>query len=231
MGKKEDIEIASLKGFRIHSLQQKLSKVILLPEEEKVISAWAGIRCTIAPTYRGFKEYPGQLYLTSKRLIWIQKGNHLFDLPLEDLISFSLVDWKIPKWGPYYPGEKRISIKSTSSKNINEFFKLNFGSPYGKLEDKQDLFTFEKIKQAVEDATENRRKEIQREKSKVQVILDFSGLKKTIEQGEIIMTTFKCPSCNATLPLPDHGNLLICEYCNAPIKAIDIFEKIKSLLE
>jgi primosomal protein N' len=51
------------------------------------------------------------------------------------------------------------------------------------------------------------------------------------EKGGIIMTTFKCPFCNANLPIPDRGTLLLCEYCNAPIKAIDIFEKIKALLE
>ncbi|UCH02186.1 MAG: zinc ribbon domain-containing protein [Candidatus Bathyarchaeota archaeon] len=28
-----------------------------------------------------------------------------------------------------------------------------------------------------------------------------------------------------------HGKVLICNYCNAPIKAVDIFEKVKSLLD
>ncbi len=226
MGYKEDFERARL--------QDRLSKVILLPEEEKVISSWDGLRYTINTTSRkGFNRLPGQLYLTNKRLIWIQNGTYLFDLPLEDLISFSLVDWRPPKWGPYYPPEKRISIKSTSSKNIKEFFKLKFGSPHGKREVEQDPFTFEEIKKTVEEATQNRTKEIQLEKTskRIQVVLDFSSLKTTIEKGGVIMTTFKCPSCNAILPIPDHGKLLICEYCNAPIKAIDIFEKIKSLLE
>jgi hypothetical protein len=225
MGYKEDFERARF--------QEKLSKVILLPEEEKVISTWVGVRCTLAPPYRGLKEYPGQLYLTSQRLIWIQNGTFFFDLPLEELISISLVDWRIPRWGPYYPPTKRISIKSTSSKNINEFFKLNYGAPYGKLEDRQDPFIFEEIKKTIEEATQNRTKEIHQEKTskRIQVVLDFSGLKKTIEKGGIILTTFKCPSCNAMLPIPYHGKLLICEYCNVPIKATDIFEKIKSLLE
>ncbi len=214
-------------------LQQKLSKVIFLPEEEKVLSAWFSMRCTIAPTFRGYAEHPGLLYLTNKRLIFLQREMFFFDLPLEDLIIFSLVDWKIPKWGPYHPGEKRISIKSTSSKNINEIFKMSVGSSYGKLEGEQHPLTFEKIKKVIETTTQNRTKEIQREKTgkRIQVVLDFSSLKKTIEKGGVIMTPFKCPSCNAMLPLPDHGKLLICEYCNAPIKAIDLFEKIKSLLE
>ena len=82
MGKKEDIEFANLQEFRIHSLQQKLSKIILLPEKEKVISAWTGMKCTIVPTYRGFDEHPGQLYLTNKRLIWIQDEMFSFDSSL-----------------------------------------------------------------------------------------------------------------------------------------------------
>ena len=101
----------------------------------------------------------------------------------------------------------------------------------GKLEVEKHPFIFEKIRKAIEEAIQNRIKEIQQEKKRIQVILDFSSLKKTMENGGVIMTTFKCPSCNALLSIPDHGKTMFCRYCNAPIKAIDIFEKIKSLLE
>ena len=106
-------------------------------------------------------------------------------------------------------------------------------APKRRIEVGKHPFTFEKIKKTIEEATQNKKKKIQQEKVKdrIQVILDFSGLKKTMEKGGLIMTTFKCPSCNAMAPIPDHGKTLVCEYCNAPIKAIDIFEKIKSLLD
>ena len=229
---------------RIQSLQKIISETILLPQEEKVITAWAGMRISRDVSSRSsdlpfegssyevsFITSLGLLYITNRRLIWLQNESFIFDLPLEDLSSFSLVERRTPNSGAYDLPITSISVKSTSSKNINEVIRLNFVSPYGKLVVGKQPFTFDKIKKTVEEATQNRRKEIHREKKRIQIILDFSSLKKTLEKGGVIMTTFQCPACNAMLPIPDHGKLLICKYCNAPIKAIDIFEKIKSLLE
>jgi hypothetical protein len=210
-------------------LQDILSEAILLPEDEKIISVWPGMRCTLNISSNRFDKYPSLLYLTNKRLIWIQKKLFNFDLPLEDITSFLLVEWKIQGVLSSHQ-ERGISIKSTS-RNIDELIEFKIGSPTGKIQSGKYPFTFETIKKTVEKTTQNRRKEIQQAKKRIQVILNFSSLKKTIEKGELIMTTFKCPSCNAMLPIPDHGKLLICEYCNAPIKATDIFEKIKTLLE
>ena len=36
---------------------------------------------------------------------------------------------------------------------------------------------------------------------------------------------------DTSVPFPDHGKVLVREYCNTPIKPIDIFEEIKSLIE
>jgi hypothetical protein len=65
MGKKEDNEISKIQEFRIHSIKQNFPKVILLSEEEKVISVWVCMKCTITPTDRGFYEHLGQLSLTN----------------------------------------------------------------------------------------------------------------------------------------------------------------------
>jgi len=65
MGKKEDNEISNIQEFRTHSLKQNFPKVILLSGEEKIISAWVCMKCTITPTYRGFYEHPDQLSLTN----------------------------------------------------------------------------------------------------------------------------------------------------------------------
>jgi uncharacterized Zn finger protein (UPF0148 family) len=68
-------------------------------------------------------------------------------------------------------------------------------------------------------------------KEKIQIILDFSSLKDALSKGGIVMTAYKCPICNGTLDLPEAGKVLICKYCGTPIKPIDIFEKVKSLIQ
>jgi DNA-directed RNA polymerase subunit RPC12/RpoP len=45
------------------------------------------------------------------------------------------------------------------------------------------------------------------------------------------MTSYKCPECNAKLDIPETGKVLICKYCGTPIKPVDIFEKVKSLIQ
>jgi hypothetical protein len=159
MRKKEDNEISNLQDFRIHKLQQQLSKVIFLSMEEKVISAWTGNRI-LRPYSRGSVEASGQLFLTNNRLIWIQSQTFSFDLPLEEFISFSLIDWKKIEWGPYYPAEKKIALKSTSSKKINKVFTLNFEYPTGKLEGENHPVIFEKIQKTIEEVVQKRMNEL-----------------------------------------------------------------------
>ena len=68
------------------------------------------------------------------------------------------------------------------------------------------------------------------EKRNVQIILDFSSLKDVMSKGGVIMTAYNCPKCNGMVDLPESGKILICKYCGTPIKPVDIFEKIKSLI-
>jgi DNA-directed RNA polymerase subunit RPC12/RpoP len=44
------------------------------------------------------------------------------------------------------------------------------------------------------------------------------------------MSSYNCPKCNAMLDIPEAGKVMICKYCGAPIKPVDIFDRIKSLL-
>lgn len=73
--------------------------------------------------------------------------------------------------------------------------------------------------------------EMEKDKANVQVILDFSSLKDVMSKGGIVMTTHKCPNCNGMVDIPETGKVLICKYCGTPIKPVDIFEKIKSLIQ
>jgi Zn finger protein HypA/HybF involved in hydrogenase expression len=64
----------------------------------------------------------------------------------------------------------------------------------------------------------------------VQIIIDFSSLKEAMSKGGLVMTTYKCPNCNGMVNIPEAGKVLVCQYCGTPIKPVDIFEKIKSLI-
>jgi len=73
--------------------------------------------------------------------------------------------------------------------------------------------------------------EINTEPRNVQIIVDFSSLKDEMAKGGVVMTTYKCPNCNGMVDIPEDGKILVCKYCGTPIKPVDIFEKIKSLIQ
>ncbi len=75
------------------------------------------------------------------------------------------------------------------------------------------------------------RGEINSDKTNIQIILDFSSLKDIMAKGGLIMATYKCPNCNGMVNIPEAGKVLVCQYCGTPIKPVDIFEKIKSLIQ
>jgi DNA-directed RNA polymerase subunit RPC12/RpoP len=70
-----------------------------------------------------------------------------------------------------------------------------------------------------------------KEKANEQIILDFSSLKDVMAKGGLVMTTYKCPNCNGMVNIPEAGKVLMCQYCGTPIKPVDIFKKIKSLMQ
>ena len=84
----------------------------------------------------------------------------------------------------------------------------------------------------INDLIRNRLLEIEEEKKKqrIQYILDFSFLKAEMEKGGLVMQTIKCPSCHASIQLPDSGNSLKCQYCGSQILAQDVFDKMKGLI-
>ena len=72
--------------------------------------------------------------------------------------------------------------------------------------------------------------EAKRDKDRIQVVFDFSSLKDVLAKGGVVMSSYNCPKCNAMLDIPEAGKVMICKYCGAPIKPVDIFDRIKSLL-
>lgn len=74
------------------------------------------------------------------------------------------------------------------------------------------------------------RREISKQPSQQHVHIDFSSIKDYLKNGGVVMQTFKCPGCGASLEFPDKDDSTTCQYCGNKIKAVDLFEKIKSLL-
>jgi len=72
--------------------------------------------------------------------------------------------------------------------------------------------------------------EAEKKKERVQIVLDFSGLKEYMKQGGLTLQQTKCPSCGAPIKLPEKGNQIVCEYCKSTVYAQDIFQKIKDLI-
>lgn len=73
--------------------------------------------------------------------------------------------------------------------------------------------------------------EMNKERGNVQIVLDFSSLKDVMSKGGLVMSTYKCPNCNGIISIPEAGKVLMCQYCGTPIKPVDIFEKVKSLIQ
>jgi hypothetical protein len=74
-------------------------------------------------------------------------------------------------------------------------------------------------------------REINKEEEFVQIMIDFSTLKDVMARSGILMTTYECPNCKGTVKIPEAGNIIICQYCRTPIRPMEVFRKIKSLIQ
>jgi DNA-directed RNA polymerase subunit RPC12/RpoP len=63
------------------------------------------------------------------------------------------------------------------------------------------------------------------------VIADFASLRELLNENGVVMSAYNCPKCSNMVDIPENGKILICKHCGNPIKPVDIFEKIKSLIE
>jgi ribosomal protein S27AE len=64
-----------------------------------------------------------------------------------------------------------------------------------------------------------------------EAIADFASLTVFLKENGVIMTAYNCPKCSNMVDIPENGKILICKHCGNPIKPMDIFEKIESLIE
>ena len=75
------------------------------------------------------------------------------------------------------------------------------------------------------------RESFERVKPKKVFTIDFVELAKLISSTGIIVKAIRCPNCGANIELPKKGDVMKCPYCNVTIKAIDVYDMIKKLLE
>ncbi len=66
--------------------------------------------------------------------------------------------------------------------------------------------------------------------NKGNVFINFSSIKEYLKNGGVVMQTFKCPGCGASLEFPDNVDTTTCQFCGNKIKAVDLFEKIRNLI-
>jgi len=202
---------------RVQKPESTISQSLVLGKGEEILAGWDGA------SLDGSLRFLGSLILTTRRLMWLERKEtgmlkrktsyHLaYSLKLEDLLQILYSPSSV------YPDNEDVEITD------------NLGKKYSyRLTRMQE---YPSCKHLVMKTIEKRKKEIESEKRKerVQVVLDFSSLKDYMENGGLIMQTFRCPHCSAPVEFPEKGKTIKCVHCGAKIYARDIFEKIKELI-
>jgi hypothetical protein len=62
-------------------------------------------------------------------------------------------------------------------------------------------------------------------------IADFGSLMTYLKDKGVVMSAYNCPKCSNMVDIPDTGRIIICRHCGNPIKPVDIYEKIKDLIQ
>src|SRR2546426_9125634 len=172
---------------------------------------WAQEKGAHASMWRGY------LVLTSQRLLFMQQVGMLTktymvkeSIDLESLVNVSVQG--VVK-------TLHVTFQSSGS-SVNRIFHGTHGKGY-----------FE-IQNAIQSGRNARVMVMEEEKkrSRIQYVLDFSFLKTRLEKGGMIVSTIQCPSCSASLALPDAGTSTRCPHCGQSVVAQDIFNRMKGLI-
>lgn len=205
-----NLEITLL-DMDIQSGNPDMSSVVLSGPRSHDIKTWS---------------FPGYLVITNKRLLFIEQIWGFLgpkdEYNLRDIIDLeSIQGMSIYK---KFPGGLRLGIRYNSHGAIHERgFK-------GSNLDENYLYG---LKRMIEDLLNRRIAEVEEEKKKerIQYVIDFSFIRSQLDKGGIALTTIKCPNCGANVSVPDSGNFFTCNYCNSTIHAMDVFQKMKGLIE
>jgi len=207
----------------------------IMGKGEKALACWSGFKATLMPRIAGGQtsysdvDQGGALLLTNRRLLWLEQ--HV-TTRRGFIFSTTESSWLV-KSEILLDGIKGISGSSGDSQSwasaLSETHIVDANGEHGfRL-----FYAFwELFKPAVEAAVVLRQDEVEREKrqDKVQVLLDFSFLRKYMEDGGMVVQNLKCPECGASVKFPDAGSQSVCDHCGANIYANDVFKKIKDLI-
>src|SRR2546427_8777669 len=191
---------AFLKNYR-SQMTSKLSSTVSLEINEETVWAWPGNSMVRLPSVLGslagqmgvsqIAEHAGHLFLTSERLIWLQDGMFNFEIPLEDLASFTPAS-------TYQGSDASIIVVKSAKRNVEGWLRLWlwYGST-GNVEVARDNRAFNRVRGMVFRQQQIKRERIQkaRQREHVQAVLDFSSIRDTLAKGCVVAPSLKCPPC------------------------------------
>ncbi len=155
-------------------------------------------------------KYPAIIsILTTDNFFIIEEGvGRIHSIPLRNIVL-------VKKFEDEYGFENSIHIQYGSGKDDNLYLRI-----------KNDINEF------YNSISETIRREKEKDKGLPEkiTVIDFSSIKEYLKNGGVVMQTFKCPGCGAALEFPDSVDTTTCQYCGNKIKAVDLFEKIRTLI-
>lgn len=212
-------------------LSDKALSLLTLQGGEEIVLAKYGNLLNLGTDYEDnpladLADNPGYLILTSRRLVLLRQKVGILGLkdeyrlwcvvPLEDMQGMS-VEKKIFR-------KPHLNLIFTDGTDLREeaFRATNVRPAY-----------YGTLKGHVEEQVRRRHAEMLRERHghKVQYVIDFSFLRAEMQRGGLTLHVIKCPSCGANVDLPSEGNRFSCQYCRSTIHAMDVFERVKGLLD
>lgn len=211
----KNINQAELRVKTVVNLNPEVNKAILWQKDEVLVDQK---KCTEffedhTMTFGGRNGNNGFLVVTNQRILFVCKMG-LFSSNQGIIYAINIEDIMSVSQGKFGFTDKLVILDKNG--HHKDFIERNIHS------------MIPNINKAI---TERRTQlQAQKEKERFHIVLDFSSLKDVMSKGGLVMTTYKCPNCSGILKLPEEGKILMCEYCGTPIKPVDIFEKIKSLI-
>ncbi len=210
-----------------------VASAVIMGKGERSLDCWSGFLVVSRPvvvngqTVYQNVDISGNLLLTNRRLLWVEGHVTTRGFIFTTTETSWLVKFEIP-----LDSVKGITGSSGDSQSWTSAVEVHIVD-----ERRERLFRLyyafrELFKPTVEAAVVLRQDEVEREKrqDRVQVMLDFSFLRKYMEDGGMAVQSLKCPECGASVRFPDAGSQSVCEHCGASIYASDVFKKIKDLI-
>jgi len=210
-----------------------VASAVIMGKGERTLVCWSGSRVVSQPATVGGQtvyrdvSYGGNLLLTSRRLLWVEAHVSTRGLFFTTAETSWLVKFEIA-----LDGVKGVTGSSGDSRSWSSLTEIHVVDERGEHKFRLYYAFWELFKPAVEAAVALRQDEVERERrqDKVQVVLDFSFLRKYMEDGGMVVQNLKCPECGASVRFPEAGSQSVCGHCGASIYANDVFKKIKDLI-